>query len=1495
MWMPVQNFGWRAQTEVTTGYISYQTGLIKCYDTPPGFYWDTTYLNFQYHDSFGAVHSFNLPTLASCSTFQHSAKINTYDGSGYTISATDGPSATIIAKTGQILNPPLVVGTGSGGVIDANGNEISVSGSTFTDTLGVTALTVSGTNPMKFNYTAPSGATASYSVSYVMYTVATAFGISGITDYPKTSIALVDKITLPDTTFYQFKYEATPGTCTPLSGTVSCVTGRLKSVAFPTLGTQAASFGTITYTYTGANNGIFSDGSAAGLTRVTPDGTWTYTRTLGTAPASTTTVTDPPGNQTKIQFQGIYETQRQTYTGTVSSGTLLQSVNTCYNSSASPCTSTAVVLPIVRRTAIDQYGSTGLKCEYDYHYDPTSGLLTERDDYDYGTSVPATPIRKVLITYAALGNGIVSAPHTVTVEEGAGTVKSQTTYTYDQGTPVTTSSPQHVAVSGSRGNPTTIAHLVQGSTSLTQTATYFDTGNVQTSTDVNGAQTTFTYGNCGNAFVTNVAEPLSLSRSATWNCTGGIQLTAKDENTAQTTNSYTDAYFWRPHSITDPTSAVTTYSYGSLTSLGQAYTESTLPFNSGSSSVDVVQIVDGLGRPIETQKRQAPGSSNFDSVLGGYDSSGRFINMTQPYQGTLGQNCCGAPDNTSSFDSLNRLTLATDAFGGTTSYTYYQNDVLVTVGPAPTGENTKRRQLEYDSLGRIKSVCEITSLPGSGACGQTVGYTGYLTTYMYDATGNLLNVTQNAQPSGTSQTRTYTYDLMGRLTAESNPENEVLIYTYETDPGCGISAGDVVKRTDSVQNQVCYAYDALHRITSVLTYGPYASVTSSKFFVYDTATVNSVGMLNAKTRLAEAYTSSSPTGSPKLTDTGFSYSSRGESLGEYQSTPNSGGYYVTYQSYWANEATYQIAFNVSGFPSLITYGVDGEGRQNSTSASSGQNPITSVLYNATSQPYQVNFGSSDSDAFGYDPNTGRMTQYQFNVNGNALVGSLTWNPNASLQKLVISDAFNATDSQTCNYNHDDLSRISTANCGAIWGQTFTYDAFGNITKTVIPGSAGNSFQPTYSSSTNRITAISGFTPTYDHNGNVLNDNSHIYAMDADNKAVTIDGIGVTYDAMDRMVEQNRSGAHTQIVYAATGEKFALMSGQTLQKAFVPLPGGGTAVYNGSGLLYYGHSDHLGSIRVGSTTTRTVSFDLAYAPFGETYAPFGSTDSSFTGQRQDTSTGLYDFLAREYSNQGRWPSPDPAGLGAVDLSVPQSWNRYGYTTNDPVDLNDPFGLCSIAGLTTKNKIICRAVAIRNGGPLGGILWINETGTNWDTFTTYGTWQFFPEAGPATFGATIGGYGKSLLSMLKKAVSAACTTVADAGSIGVGADAGIGIAGAGQLNVTANGVSGQLTLSGAMGFSAGAVLFDAYLSSSNTSNAPDNGFLDSHGQPSKSTFWGVERVGLFGGDGTYGATYGPSLSPVSFGQQFMSSKPLVDIPYLGYAAQPARAICLVVTGH
>jgi RHS repeat-associated protein len=50
--------------------------------------------------------------------------------------------------------------------------------------------------------------------------------------------------------------------------------------------------------------------------------------------------------------------------------------------------------------------------------------------------------------------------------------------------------------------------------------------------------------------------------------------------------------------------------------------------------------------------------------------------------------------------------------------------------------------------------------------------------------------------------------------------------------------------------------------------------------------------------------------------------------------------------------------------------------------------------------------------------------------------------------------------------------------------------------------------------------------------------------------------------------------------------------------------------------------------------------------------------------------LYDFLYREYNPvHGRWISPDPAGLAAVDPTNPQSWNRYAYVNNTPLMTTD----------------------------------------------------------------------------------------------------------------------------------------------------------------------------------------------------------------------------------
>lgn len=155
-----------------------------------------------------------------------------------------------------------------------------------------------------------------------------------------------------------------------------------------------------------------------------------------------------------------------------------------------------------------------------------------------------------------------------------------------------------------------------------------------------------------------------------------------------------------------------------------------------------------------------------------------------------------------------------------------------------------------------------------------------------------------------------------------------------------------------------------------------------------------------------------------------------------------------------------------------------------------------------------------------------------------------------------------------------------------------------------------------------------------------------------------------------------------MVYSPMGQVFAAMQGQNVGVVYVPLPGGATAAYNAPGLSYYFHADWLGSLRLMSDTGRNAAPIMAYAPFGEGYAggtpmdvEFTAGGYSFTVIDPENQTGsLQDFMFRRYNPvQGRWISPDPAGLAAVNPLNPQSWNRYAYVLNSPLNAIDPSGL------------------------------------------------------------------------------------------------------------------------------------------------------------------------------------------------------------------------------
>lgn len=1321
-WVPVDStnttWGWRAMTDAQSGYVTYSassdcTGWI--------------FESFVYHDSYGTTHPF-LPGTAmfspgTCSgppTYPTSGTYVAADGSGYTLYAqstvksSSGVTTAIIHTRSGVTITPAILNPASNGtftVTDTNGNQLtstfSGSTTTLTDTLGTTALTIQGNPPTSYTYTAPNGANAPpVSLTYTAYSIQTNFHCPNIGEY-SGSASLITKVALPDGSYYSVSYENTP----EIAGKT---TGRIASITLPT-------GGSITYTYTdpagggcsltdGTKTGIRNDGSTAGLTRAIYDGTntrtWSYTRS-GTS-GSVNTVTDPDSNQTVYTFSGLDEGERQIYqyNSSTHSQQLLETIITCYNKPASytptsadfsTCPTASVNSPITNKLiyAIFPNGGTQLYMWVATNaYINTYGLPTEVDNYDW-TTATASLKRKDIIAYASFTNTYIQdRPSSITIQDGAGNQAALTNFPgYD-----------------SNGNLTSQQNWVGGTTYLTKGWSYNSNGTLNTVTDVNQTVVaTYSYAgaSCNNTFPTSVTGPsingIALSTAYTWNCYAAVPSQTTDADGQSTTiNSYD--VFSRPTQVTD--------ALGNIVNGGFSQTsgEANMEFNSNSSLTDGIYTTDGLGRVHVTSHRQGPNSplaNNYEATETDYDPEGRPNRITMPYLTTSGYGTSSsAPAVTTIYDPLGRPTNVTDAGGGVIAYSYNLNDVLVTVAP-PSGEGAKQRQYEYDGLGRLTSVCEITTANGSSTCGQSNSKTGFWTRYQYNALGKLTGVCQNttvpvgtdcvASPSSGQQTRTFGYDAVGRITQETNPENGITQYFWDFDASCSRFNGDLSKKTDAAGNSTCYAYDAIHRLTLTNTFtGPNSANTPLKYFVYDSATVNSDGtpyaMANAKGRLAEAYTCASYPCTSKITDEALSYSARGEVADFYELTPHSGNpgpsghYYHLTQSYWSHGLPKSLSSNVTGLPT-INYGgtgtgLDGEGRV--TQVTGGPTLLQGATYVAsgTTQPIgaitQITLGSNDTDNFTYDPNTGRMTEYKFLINGLADTGDLTWNANGSLRQLTITDALpppSATDSQTCTYTHDDLGRIASVNCPqGNWLQTFSYDAFGNISK-----SGSVSFMGPYSN--NRIMPFQ-----YDSDGNLISWPGHAATWDAEDQAHCLDSIVLVRDVFERIVEEQSGGTcsapgttYQQIVYSTDGSKL-LTNGRSLIKAYVPLPGGATAVFNSSGVLaYYRHSDWLGSSRLASTPARTLYYSGAYGPFGESYTEFvssgGQTDHSFTGENEDTKSRFDDFRFREYAvaDQGRWISPDPAGLTAVSLTNPQTLNRYAYVGNNPLNRIDPLGL------------------------------------------------------------------------------------------------------------------------------------------------------------------------------------------------------------------------------
>jgi RHS repeat-associated protein len=205
---------------------------------------------------------------------------------------------------------------------------------------------------------------------------------------------------------------------------------------------------------------------------------------------------------------------------------------------------------------------------------------------------------------------------------------------------------------------------------------------------------------------------------------------------------------------------------------------------------------------------------------------------------------------------------------------------------------------------------------------------------------------------------------------------------------------------------------------------------------------------------------------------------------------------------------------------------------------------------------------------------------------------------------------------------------------------------------------------------------------YDGAGNLLSDGVNSYAYDAENRMISVTSGGATttytYDAAGRRIKSSGPLGTFEYVYDAAGRAVGQwdVTAAAWTRIEVYANGEHLASYVGGagGTTYFAHADWLGTERVRSDVSGNQSESFTNLPFGDALSGVGASPVHFTGQERDAESNLDHFWFRQYSSTlARWMTPDPAGMAAVDLSNPQSLNRYAYVMNNPVNTVDPLGL------------------------------------------------------------------------------------------------------------------------------------------------------------------------------------------------------------------------------
>lgn len=603
------------------------------------------------------------------------------------------------------------------------------------------------------------------------------------------------------------------------------------------------------------------------------------------------------------------------------------------------------------------------------------------------------------------------------------------------------------------------------------------------------------------------------------------------------------------------------------------------------------------------------------------------------------------------YDARNRRTAAIDPLGNRWGWTYDRANNMTSEIRPDAGVTTN----VFDAM---NSLLESTDPAGNS------------TSFGYDGAGRLVSLTD-----ARGNTHTFEYDGTGRRTRMTYPAGSTEQWAY--DP-----AGNVATYTTRAGQVLSYTYDTRNREV----FADWSDATPDVARSYDPVG-HLTGVANANSTVTFAYDAAGRLLVDRQAIPGLRVLSRNQPDGE--------GLPPVYESpaafYSFDRDGNRSRLQYPGFLD-VDYAYTARGQVSAISAG-GPPPLATFTYDPAGNRITKSLENGIITTYAYDA-ASRLTGI-----ASPSCSSLSYALNAVGNRTSRTESIPGVGTFTDAYSYDATDQLTGVNYSYGRQVSYQYDSLGNRERVTdsVDGTTTYTANPL-----NQYTAISNQpNPTYDPNGNLIGRAGWAYTYDAQNRLAEADGtmagagvrMNLAYDGLGRCVSRwlyEWDGAAWHLAWERhfTYDGWSLVaefdgSGDwaTPHRSYVHGPNFDEilARLSAQGTVLFLH-DALGSTVALTDAIGNILETYRYDVFGtpKIYTPNGTPlDESavqnrfmFTGREWINEIALLDFRCRIFSpSLGRFLQTDPLDILGLDL------NLYRYASNNPINLVDPWGLCS----------------------------------------------------------------------------------------------------------------------------------------------------------------------------------------------------------------------------